>query len=160
MGQGGCLVVNNLTRTLFTRCPCLCGCSSRRENRFLRGAGRVNYQQSTAKSQGRGMRHEAGGRSQVASGKRQEPTVGKSRKACARHNYEAIRRYYYLGHPTQGGGMGCWCGCGCGCSMENIWPVLGPLVRPFGGRAKRMRTSLSFMVQRARAAERRRRGRG
>lgn len=62
-------LVNNLTRTLFTRCPCLCGCSSRRENRSLRGTGRVNYQQSTAKSQGRGMRHEAGAKWQVANAK-------------------------------------------------------------------------------------------
>lgn len=88
------------------------------------------------------MRHEA-------SGKRQEPTVGKSRKACARHNYEAIRRNYYLGHPH-------WLGVGAGAgdagSSWNIWPVLGPLVRPFGGRAKRMRTSLSFMVERIRVA--------
>lgn len=50
------------------------------------------------------MRSEAGAKWQEASGKRQEPTVGKSRKACARHNYEAIRRNYYLGHPTQGVG--------------------------------------------------------
>lgn len=147
-------LVNNLTRTLFTRCPCLCGCSGSRENRTLLGAGQVNYQQSVAKSQGRGMRREAGAKWQEASGKRQEPTVGKSRKACARHNYEAIRRNYYLGHPTQGAGgvFGAGADAGAGAPW-NIWPVLGPLVRPFGGRAKRMRTSLSFMVQRTRAAE-------
>lgn len=154
MGQAGCLAGQQSNTHSFYAMPVSLW--------VLRQQGEQNSPRSwpselptvNGQESGESMRREAGAKWQEASGKRQEPTVGKSRKACARHNYEAIRRNYYLGHPTQGAGgvFGAGADAGAGAPW-NIWPVLGPLVRPFGGRAKRMRTSLSFMVQRTRAAE-------